>query len=346
VVKIWFELQKVQMRMKLLIVIVNYRVAKLTIDCLHSVAEEIGRVPGAHVAVCENGTGDDSAERIQKAIDDNGWKAWCTLTAISPNLGFTGGNNAILRPAMQSDDPPQYFLLLNADTIVRPNAFKGMVAFMDQHPDVGIAGCRLEEPDGTPQRSAFRFQSPASEFEANIKLGLVTWLLKNWMVAPPPRDQTYETDWVSGASMIIRREVFRDIGLLDEGFYTYFDDIDFCFNARKAGWPTWYVPSIRVVHLVGQTTGVTTKRRRRHPSYLFEARRRFFLKNYSALYAATADAALIFGLALWRLRVALTRKEDTTAPFLLRDSIRHSVFLSGFKLREVKNPALQQSHEN
>ena len=85
-----------------------------------------------------------SAERIQKAIDDNGWRAWCTLTAINPNLGFTGGNNAILRPAMQSDDPPQYFLLLNADTIVRPNAFKALVDFMDQHPNVGIAGCRLE----------------------------------------------------------------------------------------------------------------------------------------------------------------------------------------------------------
>ena len=305
--------------MKLLVVIVNYRVAQLTIDCLHSVAEEIGRVPGTHVAVCENGTGDDSAERIQKAIDDNGWKAWCTLTTISPNLGFTGGNNAILRPAMQSADPPQYFLLLNADTIVRPNAFKGLVDFMDQHPNVGIAGCRLEEPDGTPQRSAFRFQSPASEFEGSLKLGLVTRLLKQWMVAPPVRDETFETDWVPGASMMIRREVFRDIGLLDEGYYTYFDDIDFCFNARKAGWPTWYVPSSRVVHLVGQTTGVTNKKRKRHPPYLFEARRRYFLKNYNPVYAAMADAGLIVGLALWRLRVILTRKEDFTAPFLLRD---------------------------
>ena len=330
--------------MKLLVVILNYRVAQLTIDCLHSVAEEIGRVPGTHVAVCENGTGDDSAERIQKAIDDNGWETWCTLTTITPNLGFTGGNNAILRPAMQLADPPQYFLLLNADTIVRSNALKGLVDFMDQHPNVGIAGCRLEEPDGTPQRSAFRFQSPASEFEGSLKLGLVTRLLQQWMVAPPVRDEAFETDWVSGASIMIRREVFRDIGLLDEGYYTYFDDIDFCFNARKAGWPTWYVPSSRVVHLVGQTTGVNKKKRKRQPSYLFEARRRYFLKNYNPLYAAMADAGLIVGLALWRLRVILTRKEDSTAPFLLRDSIRHSVFVTGFKLRAVQNPALQQSH--
>jgi N-acetylglucosaminyl-diphospho-decaprenol L-rhamnosyltransferase len=328
--------------MKLLVVIVNYRVVHLTIDCLRSVAEEIGRVPGTHVAVCENGTGDDSAELIQKAIDGNGWGSWCTLTVISPNRGFTGGNNAILGPAMQSANPTQYFLLLNADTIVRPNAFKALVDFMDQHPNVGIAGSRLEEPDGTPQRSAFRFQSPVSEFEGNLKLGMASQLLKRWVVAPPLIDHTFETDWVAGASIIIRREVFRDIGLLDEGYYTYFDDIDFCFNACKAGWPTWYVPTSRVVHLVGQTTGVTKRKPKRQPPYLFEARRRYFLKNHRALYAAMADAGLIIGLALWRLRVMLTGKEDSTAPYLLRDSIRHSVFLTGFKLRDVQNPAMTE----
>ena len=76
--------------MKLFVVIANYRVAHLTIHCLRSIADEIGRVPGTHVAVCENGTGDDSAERIQKAITDNGWSAWCTLTAVSPISALPG----------------------------------------------------------------------------------------------------------------------------------------------------------------------------------------------------------------------------------------------------------------
>ena len=325
--------------MKLLVVIVNYRVAQLTIDCLHSVAKEIKNVPDTRVAVCENGTGDDSEKRIQQAIDENGWAAWCTLTALDVNLGFTGGNNVILRAAMQSDDKPQYFLLLNADTVVRPNAFKALVDFMDQNPKVGIAGSRLEEPDGTPQRSAFRFQSPLGEFEGNLKLGLVTGLLNRWVVAPPAVDHAFETDWVSGASMIIRREVFVDIGLLDEGYYTYFDDIDFCFNALKEGWPTWYVPTSRVVHLVGQSTGVNRKPKRL-PPYLLEARRRYFIKNHSPIYAAMVDACMILGLTLWRLRVLLTDKDDNTAPHLLGDSIRHSVFVKGFKLQDVQNPAL------
>src|SRR5689334_19158620 len=98
--------------MKLLVVIASYKVAHLTIDCLRSLAAEIASVSETHVAVCENGTGDDSAERIRKAIVDNGWDSWCTLTAVRTNLGFTGGNNVILRPALEVDDPPQYVLLL------------------------------------------------------------------------------------------------------------------------------------------------------------------------------------------------------------------------------------------
>jgi len=324
---------------KLLVVIVNYRVAHLAIDCLHSVAEEVGRVPDTHVAVCENGTGDDSAQRIQAAIDKNGWSSWCTLTTLGINLGFTGGNNAVIRPALLSENPPDYVLLLNADTIVRPNAFKALVDFMDDNPKVGVAGSRLEEPDGTPQRSAFRFQSPLGEFEGNLKLGLVSRLLSRWIVAPPVVDKTYETDWVSGASMIIREKVLLDVGLLDEGYYTYFDDIDYCLSAKKKGWPTWYVPASRVVHLVGQSTGVN-RTPKRLPPYMLDARRRYFLKHHSPLYAAAVDACMILGLSLWRLRVLLTGKEDHSPPHALVDSIRHSVFVKGFKLQDVQNPAL------
>jgi GT2 family glycosyltransferase len=330
--------------MKLLVVIASYKVAHLTIDCLRSIAEEIGNVPGTHVAVCENGTGDDSAERIQKAIDDNGWGSWCTLTAVTPNLGFPGGNNYVLRPLLESTDPPQYVLQLNADTIVRPNAFKALVDFMDSHPQVGMAGSRLEDPDGTPQRSVFRFPSPLGEFENGVKLGLITKLLSRWVVAPPVVNETYEADWVSGASVIIRQKVFRDIGMLDESYYSYFDDVDYCFNVRKAGWPIWYVPASRIVHLVGQSTGITTKRPKRWPSYAFEARRRYFLKNEGPLVAALADAGLILGHALWRLRVLLG-KADSSPPHFLRDAIRHSVFLTGLKLKAVENPALSSSKQ-
>jgi GT2 family glycosyltransferase len=326
---------------KLLVVIVNYRVVHLTLDCLRSVEEEVRQLEGTQVAVCENGTADNSAEQIQNAIDTNGWKDWCKLTTLKTNLGFTGGNNAILRPALQSADPPEYFLLLNADTLVRPNGFKSLVEFMDQNPRIGIGGSRLEDPDGTPQCSAFRFLSPLGEFAGYSAIGPVTRLLDRWFVAPPVVDHAFETDWVSGASMIIRRRVLEEVGVLDEGYYTYFDDIDYCFNARRRGWPTWYVPSSRVVHLGGQSTGVNmNKRAKRIPSYLLDARRRYLLKNHGPLYAALVDAGMIVGLFLNRFYVLLAGKVDTTAPHRLPDAIRHSVFLKGFKLPAVQNPAL------
>jgi N-acetylglucosaminyl-diphospho-decaprenol L-rhamnosyltransferase len=325
--------------MRLLVIIANYKVANLTIDCLRSLADEIGRVPGSHVAVCENGTGDDSAQRIQTVIDRNGWNDWCTLTAVHTNLGFTGGNNIILWPALQSTDPPEYVLLLNADTIVHSGALRRLVDFMDEHAQVGIAGSGLEYPDGSPQRSAFRFPGALSEFEASIGLRLVSRLLKRWVVAPPVPAHACEIDWVGGACMIIRRQVFDQIGALDQGYYTHYEDVDFCYNARKAGWTVWYVPASRVTHLVGQSTGLTVKKQKRFPSYYFEARRRYFLKNYGALHAALVDFSLICGLAIARLKLVFG-KQVGTPPYFLYDTIRNSVFVTGFKLKNVENPAL------
>ena len=102
-------------------------------------------------------------------------------------------------------------------------------------------------------------------------------------------------DWVAFTSMIIRREVIEAIGPLDEGLYTYFDDIDYCLNAKRAGWQTWFVPESNVIHLDGASTGITEKNLKRRPEYWFQARRRFFLKNHGALYTALADAAFLSG---------------------------------------------------
>src|ERR1700733_5185266 len=228
--------------MKLLVVITNYRVTELTIDCLRSIADEVVRFPDLHVAVCENGTGDSAASRLKRAIEENGWNAWCSLTIEKINLGFTGGNNVLIRPALKSSNPPEYVLLLNSDTIVLPHAFTHLVNFMDQHPEVGIAGSWQQSLDGTPLCSAFRFPTAFSEFESSINFGLISRLLGRWVVAMPISENACEADWLSGASMMVRRKVFDDIGVLDEGYFTFFEDVDFCFNAKKAGWPIWFVP--------------------------------------------------------------------------------------------------------
>jgi GT2 family glycosyltransferase len=241
---------------------------------------------------------------------------------------------------MESTDPPDYFLLLNADTLVHPHALDALVEFMDQHPNVGIAGSQLVSPDGIVLASPFRFFSIASVFDRGLRLGVVSKLLSRWAAVPPNPGRQCQADWVSGASMIIRRQVVEQIGPLDEDLYTYFDDIDYCWNARKAGWLTWYVPESRVTHLEGASTGITAKVIKRRPRYWFQARRRYYLKNYGAIYSLLADAAFIVGFALWRMRRVLQRKPDNDPPLMLRDFICNSLFFTGFKLRAVENPAL------
>ncbi len=326
--------------MKLLVVILNYRVTDLTIGCLRSLAGRIGRVPGARVAVCENGTGGDAEDRLRRAIDGNGWGSWAELTAVHPNRGFTGGNNVVIRAALASADPPEYVLLLNADTMVQDGALEALVDLMDRHPRAGIAGSALFAPDGAVQASPFRFQGIATELDRGLRLGAVSRLLSPWGVVPPAPSEACPVDWVSGACMILRRTMLEQIGLLDEGLYTYFDDIDLCLRAKRAGWETWCVPRSRIVHLEGGSTGIVRRVVKRRPAYWFQARRRFFLKNHGALYTALADAAFIAGFAVWRLRRRVQRQADTDPPHMLADSIRHSVFLAGFKVTEVENPAM------
>jgi N-acetylglucosaminyl-diphospho-decaprenol L-rhamnosyltransferase len=332
--------------MKLLVVIVSYRVTDLTIDCLRSLSSEVSRCPAIKVRVCENGTGGDAEERLRSAIVENGWSSWASVTAIYPNRGFTGGNNAVIRPALQSDDPPEYILLLNADTLVAEHALDTLVAFMDDHSKAGIAGSMLIAPDGTIESSPFPFPGITTELNRGLRIGIVSRLLLSWGSVIPKRDGPMRVGWVSGASLIVRRAVFEQIGLLDEGLYTYFDDPDICLRAARAGWETWFVPASRVIHLAGATTGVTGNRPpARRPAYWYQARRRFFLKNYGACYTALADAAFILGFATWRVRRRLQRKPDTDPPHMLIDSIRHSVFCAGISIPVVENPAMRPAAE-
>jgi N-acetylglucosaminyl-diphospho-decaprenol L-rhamnosyltransferase len=324
--------------MKLFVVVVCYRVPDLTIDCLRSLSRELERVPGARVGVCENGTGGDAPERLARAIEENGWSSWCELTVVYPNRGFTGGNNLVVRPLLKSADPPEYVLLLNADTIVLERALEALVQFMDDHPEAGIAGSQLLSPSGAVQASPFRFQNALSELDRGLRLGIVSKLLSSGN--PVQTTTAHRADWVSGASMILRRSMLDQIGLLDEGLYTYFDDIDICLRAQRAAWETWYVPQSRIIHIEGASTGLNGRELKRLPAYWFEARRRFFLKNYGGLHTALADGAFLCGCATWRLRRWIQRKRDTDPPHLLADAFRHSVFCSGFELRNVRNPLL------
>lgn len=313
------------------IVIVNYRTPRLVVDCLRSLVDEVRALGDCRVIVVENASNDDSAAVIGKAIADEGWSEWASLIAVDKNLGFAGGNNAGIEPLFKGPVKPDFIHLLNPDTYIRPGAIQTLLSFLQKHPEVGIAGSRLEDPDGTPQRSAFRFITIGSELEGGTRFGIVSRLLKGYIVAPPIRDDEHMCDWVAGASMLVRREVFDAIGMMDDNYFLYFEETDFCLLAKRAGWPCWYVPSSRVVHLVGQATNVTQQKTRpkRIPRYWFESRWRYFTKNHGRLYCWLANVAFASGYALWRLRRWLQRKPDNDPPHLLSDFVRFNFLPSG-----------------
>ncbi|CAN5904414.1 glycosyltransferase family 2 protein [soil metagenome] len=314
---------------QVLVVIVNYRTADLAIDCLRSLEAEVAENPGTRVVLVDNASGDGSTDRLSAAVAEQGWGPWASILSAAHNGGFAAGNNLAIRPALEGPSPPRFVLLLNPDTLVRPGALRALIDFMDSHPAIGLAGSRLEDPDGTPQRSAFRFPTVLGELEGGLRLGLVSRLLKRWVVAPPVPESKGPVDWVAGASLIVRREAFETIGLLDEGYFMYFEEVDFCLRARRAGWPCWYVPESRVVHLVGQSSGVTASQhaRRRLPDYWFRSRRRFFLAHYGLARTALADLAWASGYALYRVRRVLQRKPDRDPEYLFWDFLRHNFFL-------------------
>ena len=331
--------------MKLLIVIVSYQVTDLTIDCLQSLSKAVEWVPGTMVIVCENGTGNRAVDRLRQVIEENNWGSWVDLKAIYPNRGFTGGNNAVIRPALHSHKPPTYVLLLNADTIVQEHALDSLVVFMDSHPKAGIAASTYLSPEGNLRPTAFRFPGIATELDRGLRLGIVSKLLAPWIYTPLAPSQACPVEWACTASGIFRRSMLEQIGLLDEGLYTYFDDVDICLRAKRAGWETWFVPESQVIHLEGASTGIASQRKelKRRPRYWYQARHRFFTKNYGALYAAMADAAFITGYSIWRLRRLLNRKPQVDPPYMLIDSIRNSVFWAGPEVRVVENPVLRES---
>ena len=142
-----------------------------------------------------------------------------------------------------------------------------------------------------------------------------------------------EVDWISGTSMLIRRQVFEQIGLFDEGFFLYFEETDFCHSARRAGWKTFYVADAPVTHLGSASTGLADPSRRL-PRYWFDSRHRYLVKHHGRAYAALCDGAFVAGTALWRIKEYLLRRDRKERPHLIRDMLASSVRdLADWRLR-------------
>jgi N-acetylglucosaminyl-diphospho-decaprenol L-rhamnosyltransferase len=308
------------------VIIVNTREAGLTIGALRALDGEMKQMPGLGVSVADNNSGDGSEQRIREAMDELGWGERGTVVQVGRNGGFAVGNNAALRAALARPTPPEFFFLLNPDTIAQPGAIAALIDYMQKHPDVGLTGSRMKYPDGRTQLSSFRFHSVLSELESSMRLGIVSKWLKRYQVVIPLPDEPVEVDWVGGAAMMIRKEVIDKIGLLDETYFVYYEETDYCLRAKRAGFSSWYLPQSVIIHLEGQNTGVSDRKKapKRRPAYWFASRRHYFVHNHGWATALTADVLWAAGYATFRVRQFIQRKPKTDPPHFLWDFIRYN----------------------
>jgi len=231
--------------MDVAISIVTFRTPGLVQSCLESLAAAGGEV-SFDVTVVDNASDDGTVEIVRRAFP------WVRVIANARNEGFGAAHNQALREARA-----RYLMVLNSDATVAPGALKTLVEFMDRRPDVAVAGPRLRHPDGSVQSSRRRFPTLATLFLESTQLQ--RWwpdnaVLRRYYVADRSDDEEQEVDWLAGACLCVRAGAAESIGLFDERFFMYSEEVDWCRRFRAAGWRVWYLPSAEVRHHEGASS--------------------------------------------------------------------------------------------
>jgi hypothetical protein len=303
-------------------VIVNFRTPASTIEAVRALSADLDELRNPLVVVVDNASGDGSLETLRQAFSDPSWRGRVQVVDAGRNGGFGSGVNVGVQHALRENEETRFIYVLNPDAMIERGALLGLVRFMADHPDAGLVG-NVVRNEGADVVRAFRFPTALSELEGGACLGLISRLLRKYVVPTDPGRST-DVDWVCGASMLFRREVFSTVGFFDEEFFLYFEEVDFAKRLRDAGWKNYYVADIFVDHVGGLSTGFKDESRRM-PQYWFDSRRRYFVKHHGLLYAAACDAARIFGHAVFKAKVSVSRKEHRVRAHFGRDLFRHSL---------------------
>lgn len=233
------------------VAIVSYNTCALLRDCLQSLAT--CTIPLA-VAVVDNGSRDDSVEMVRREFPQ------VQLIVPDNNLGFARGTNVAMRALCASQPSITTMLMLNPDTVVHPGAIEALVAFLDVHPRVGVVSPRLHNSDGTLQRAAFRFPTPMMTFFDLFPPGDVTpgRYLHSWWNGRYAQEDAgsapFPIDHPLGACMLTRTDVLYQVGMLDESYFMYAEEVDWCRQVRQAGWAIWQQPAAVVTHIGGASS--------------------------------------------------------------------------------------------
>ncbi|KZE68295.1 glycosyl transferase family 2 [Paenibacillus jamilae] len=287
------------------ILVVNYNTCRLTLDCLQSVYASKTQYR-YEVIVIDNHSSDGSVEAIRAAYPE------ITLIANKDNTGFAKANNQGMAVASG-----RYVLLLNSDTLVQPDTLDTMIQFMDTHPKIGASGCKVILPDGSLDKACKRgFPTPSASFYYAFgwsKRYPDNPKYNQYQLGHLSPDDEYPVDVLVGAFMLVRKETIDQVGGLDETFFMYGEDIDWCYRIKQAGWGIYYYPRTYIIHIKGGSA------RRRPLKIIYEFHRAmwvFHRKHYKQQYswitnmAVYAGITVKFGMAFLKNKLSAPVKPD------------------------------------
>lgn len=273
--------------MDLSIVIVNYNTKKLTLECIKSIYTA-NILHDFEVIVVDNASSDDSVSAIKKLFPA------VRIIKNQENVGFSKANNQAIYISNA-----RYVLLLNSDTIVEKDTLSTIVEFMDVNQDIGAVGCEVNLPDGTLDKACHRgFPTPEASFY--YMMGLA----QKYPTSPKYNSyhksylnmiEVHDIDCLVGAFMMVRKEVIEQVGLLDEEFFMYGEDIDWCFRIKEAGWRIVYNPTVSIVHYKGASS------RKKPFKIVYEFHRAMYLfhkKHYAKKYNFFINSVVYTGITL------------------------------------------------
>jgi N-acetylglucosaminyl-diphospho-decaprenol L-rhamnosyltransferase len=286
------------------VVIVSYRCRELLQACLRSLGDHPPARP-VEIFVVDNGSADGTVEMLRAEFPE----VWCH--AADANLGFAAASNLGI-----AEGEGAYVLALNPDTRVRGGGLDELLELMDARGDIGICGCRLEREDGSLDHAAKRsFPTPLSALGHFTGLGRREGARGRLAAYRAPTVEAGPVDAVNGAFMLMRRRALEEVGLFDEGFWMYMEDLDLCYRFAQAGWLTWYEPSVTVVHVKAGSSG---RLRRPRLNYAFHyGMFRFYRKHLARRHNVAVNALIYAGIAgklmLSVLRSAALRRMPSRA---------------------------------
>ena len=277
------------MAKKISIVIVSYNVSKLLDECLQSVARALQGIDG-EVFVVDNHSVDKTIAMLKEKHPE------VKVIANEENVGFSRANNQAIRLSKA-----EYVLLLNPDTVVYENTLHGVLDFMDKHPEAGGAGVRMLTREG--HRAPESRRSIPTPWVAMLKMLGAT---RRYYMSHLSWDEPGQIEAVSGAFFLVRRKALDQVGLLDEDYFMYGEDIDLSYRLLKGGWQNWYLP-YDIIHYKGEST---QKSSFRYVHTFYQAMLIFFRKHYghlSIFFALPVKVAIYFRASLALLQMTMDR---------------------------------------